>query len=478
VELLLFSGLEWNRLFPRNGDAMQDALLKKYPVLKNMVSAYEIIKPEGVTRLIYNTVTGKKKRPNEAVMNFFKLATGVNTCEDILDALKHQSGEPADDIWPGLSHLISQMVDQGLLTLLDTPGDTPKRPISVELMHPLEGISFEITRKCNLECRHCYANAGDLLPDELTPQEIKAFIDDVYNTGCLSITFSGGEPLLHPDIFELMEYAKQKPLSVLLFTNGTLLTPDIVKKLKNLPVYKVSVSIDGPDAETHDALRGVPGAFDKTIKGVNLLKEAHIPVKISVSLTKLNYRKIPEILTLLKNLKVDDFKMWLISYSGRPQEKDIFLGLDEFRTAMEEYWEYQLGPPPREKDVFEYDKTENCGIGKGALCVKCNGVVTPCPGFGEDVSLGNIRHDSLQDIWNNSELLNRLRGISVYDAEPCKTCEFALICKGGCLADVYGRSGKFVCHDEYMCITMEVTKDDFIPVEKDTESDELSVEMV
>lgn len=480
VELLLSSDSGWNRPFPHKGGLMDktDSMLKKYPVLHKMISALEIVTPHKTQRLLYNTVTGKKKRFNRAVMDFLKAATGENTCEDILDILSSASEESFDQIWPKLATLISQMVDQNLLKLSDTPADTIREPVSVELVHSLEGISFEITRKCNLKCKHCYADAGSVLSNEMTTKEIKTFIDDVYNTGCLSITFSGGEPLLHPDIFELMEYAKQKPLSVLLFTNGTLLTPDIVEKLKNLPVYKVSVSIDGPDAQIHDALRGVPGAFEKTIKGVKLLKKAHIPVKASVSLTKLNYTKIPEILTLLKNLEVDDFKMWLISYSGRPEEKNIFLGLDEFRTAMENYWKYQLGESPREKDVFEYDKTENCGIGQGALCVKCNGVVTPCPGFGEDVSLGNVKTDSLQHIWNNSELLNRLRNISVFDAEPCKTCEYALMCKGGCLADVYGRSGKFECHDEYMCITMEITKDDFIPVEKETESDTLSVEMV
>ena len=349
----------------------------------------------------------------------------------------------------------------------------------MRLVHRLVNVSFEVTRKCNLSCRHCYANAGERLKDELAVGEIKAFIDQLAAMGVLSITFSGGEPLLHPHLFELMEYARRKPLSVLLFTNGTLLTRKIVQTLKEIGVLNVSVSIDGPDAETHDLFRGVKGSFEKTIRGVKLLREAGIPVRCSMSITKINYKRVKEMLELVNDLQLSEVKMWFIAFSGRPDEKQIFISPEEFREVMKQNREYEKEAFGERKVEVQYRRTpENCGVGMSSLGVKCNGVVVPCPNFGEDVSLGNIRNDSLPDIWNTSVLLNELRAMSVLKTERCKDCDYALLCKGGCLADVYGRTGAFSCHDEYKCIAVEVTKDTIIPVEvEDTFSRSLSVEI-
>lgn len=454
--------------------------LNHYPTLKDHLSASEIVTPHGTDLLIYNTTTGEKKQCNEAVMDFLRLSTGTRTFEEIVRELSLKSGDQFEQIWPGLSKIATQMVNHQLLEASHSPLETSRKPPpSVRLVHRLVNVSFEVTRKCNLSCRHCYANAGERLKDELAVGEIKAFIDQLAAMGVLSITFSGGEPLLHPHLFELMEYARRKPLSVLLFTNGTLLTRKIVQTLKEIGVLNVSVSIDGPDAETHDLFRGVKGSFEKTIRGVKLLREAGIPVRCSMSITKINYKRVKEMLELVNDLQLSEVKMWFIAFSGRPDEKQIFISPEEFREVMKQNREYEKEAFGERKVEVQYRRTpENCGIGMSSLGVKCNGVVVPCPNFGEDVSLGNIRNDSLPDIWNTSVLLNELRAMSVLKTERCKDCDYALLCKGGCLADVYGRTGAFSCHDEYKCIAVEVTKDTIIPVEvEDTFSRSLSVEI-
>ena len=468
-------------------------LKDRYPVLADYISASEVITPQGSELLLYNTITGAKKYPNRAVFNFLTLATGGNTFERIVEELSRQSGEPPEEIWPGLTELADRMVEREQLIISDSPSNFVRTPPpSVKLVCRLENISLETTRHCNLRCRHCYSNAGTPLKDELTREEIKSLIDQLSEIGVLSMTFTGGEPLLHPHIFELMEYARKKPLTVFLFTNGTLITPEVVQKLKELSVFWVSISIDGPDPETHDAFRGQEGAFLKTIRAVNLLREAGISVHAHVSVNKFNYQKMWQILCLFRDLRINEFKILPITYSGRPGEgggegtgqksgePQIFVTPQEFREAMETIREFEIKELGKKKEEFTYSKKlENCGIGSGSLAIKCNGTVVPCPEFDEDVSLGNIREQSVAEIWNDSPLLNRLRAMSVYKTEICKDCSFAAVCKGGCIADIYERTGTFTCYDEYVCVAFDVTRDDFIPVEIDepAPSSSLSAEL-
>ena len=441
--------------------------LTEYPMLEEHISVSEVKTADQNEMLIYDTVTGMRKYPNRAVFNFLKMATGETSFEEIVKELSLQSGEPFDAIWPELSQLAEKMVKEGLLRISDFPFENPRRtPPSVELVHRLENVSLEITNQCNLQCKHCYADSGKKREDELTVSEIRRLIDELADMGVLSLTFTGGEPLMHPHIFELMEYARKMPLTVVLFTNGTLLTRDVVQKLKELHVYRVNVSIDGPDADTHDQFRGVRGSFEKIIKGITYLKEAGIAIHASTSLTKMNYRRVREILTLLRKLGITDSKLWPPTFTGRSEKADIFISPEEFREAVKDMRAFnRAGMNPEEKTEFRYSrKPENCGVGWSALSVKCNGVVTPCPSFGEDFSLGNVRKKSVKDIWCNSPFLNKLRKISVYESEPCRSCEFSGVCTGGCIADVYMRSGTYSCYDPYICVVFDVNWNDLIPV--------------
>jgi radical SAM protein with 4Fe4S-binding SPASM domain len=440
--------------------------LKEYPSLEEHISVSEVTTKGKSDILMYDTVTGTRKYPNRAVFQFLKFATGAVSFEEIVEELSRQSGEPFHKIWPGLSQVAERMVIEGLLKISDNPFKNPRKPPpSVEMVRRLENISLEITKQCNLQCKHCYADAGKKCEDELTLDEIKELIDELADIGVLSITFTGGEPLLHPSIFDMMAYARKKPLAVVLFTNGTLLTREIVKKLKELNIYRVNVSIDGPDADIHDEFRGCKGAFEKTVEGILLLNKTGISIHASTCLTKMNYKRVKEILELLKDAGITDSKVWPPTFSGRPDKEDVFITPEEFREAMVVMHEFNRGEPEKE---FRYCKNvKNCGVGWSALSIKCNGVVTPCPSFGEDFSLGNIRDESLMDIWNNSPFLNKLRSVSIFEKEPCKECVFVGVCTGGCIADVYMRTGNYSCYDPYMCVVFEIIQDDFIPVEVD-----------
>lgn len=455
---------------PGGAEVKNIQLKDKYPILEDNISASEVITPQGSEILIYDTVTQAKNYANKATFNFLTLATGMKTFEEIKEELSQQSGELPELIWPGLTTLAKKMIADKMLKISESPFKYQRTPPpSVTLVHRLEYVTFETTRKCNLKCRHCYSASGPPRESELTVEEIKGLIDHLSEMGVLAIVFSGGEPLMHPHLFELMEYARKKPLTVSIFTNGTLITEEVIQKLKELEVQRVNVSIDGPDSETHDEFRGVAGAFEKTIRGVNALVKAGITVDASICINKFNHKKIKQILQLMRDLRVNDFKIWPIRFSGRAAEKDLFVTPEEFRTVMEAVREFEfeeLGKTGKEE--YKYSKRlENCGIGSNRLVIKSNGVVTPCLSLEEDVSLGNIREQSVADIWNNSELLNRLRVMSVYETEICRDCELAAVCKGGCIAEIYRETGTFSCYDKYDCVAFEVTKNDYIYVEED-----------
>src|SRR5439155_6303732 len=144
-------------------------------------------------------------------------------------------------------------------------------------------ISWNITQRCNLVCEHCYIDAirtkaSDLLPGELSTEECFRVIDQIVevNPNALLI-LTGGEPLLRPDVFEIAAYASSKALWVVVGTNGVLIEPKIVERMKEAGIKGVSLSLDSLDPETHDAFRGVQGAWENTVKGAQILREANLP---------------------------------------------------------------------------------------------------------------------------------------------------------------------------------------------------------
>ncbi|MBU7032367.1 MAG: radical SAM protein [Theionarchaea archaeon] len=379
------------------------------------------------------------------------------------------------------------MIQEGLISLSDSPlgrGRTP--PPSVTATHHLQNVYLELTRECNLHCEHCYSDAGSPRDDELSFAEIKSLIDQLAGMGVLSLTLTGGEPLLHPRLFDIMKYARKNHLSLLLFTNGTLVIPQVAQKLSQLRVYRAAVSIDGPDAGTHDQIRGVEGAFQKALRAIILLKNFEIPTQVNICLSRSNYEKFNEILYLMKHLGVTQFRVRPVTFSGRKSfsqqenqvagkgqdnqdREDLCITPVEYVEALRLLYDFNMKELniPESKEMDYSLQEVNCGIGKKSLTVKSDGTVVPCPIFGEDVSLGNIREHSLLDIWNDSDFLNTCRSMNVFETHPCKDCQFSGICKGGCIGDIYRRSKIFTCYDPYACALCQVNKEHIIPVKVD-----------
>ena len=153
-------------------------------------------------------------------------------------------------------------------------------------------VSWNTTNQCNMYCDHCYRDAGAKASDELTTMEGKALLDEIKKAGFQIMIFSGGEPLLRPDIFELVEHAVGLGLRTVFGTNGTLITPEVAQRLKGLGVMGMGISLDSLDRSKHDQLRKFPGAWDGAVTGMKNCREAGLAFQIHTTVMDWNREEV------------------------------------------------------------------------------------------------------------------------------------------------------------------------------------------
>jgi len=216
-------------------------------------------------------------------------------------------------------------------------------------------IFWEVTKGCNLRCIHCRASATELSsPNDLSTQAALGIIDQIASTANPILVLSGGEPLYRHDIFQLARYATDKGLRVALATNGTQVTKAVARMIVDAGVKRVSISVDGADAATHDTFRGIPGAFDAALQGLRNLRALGMSVQINMTIARHNAKQLPDVLKLAKSLGVDALHTFLLVPVG--------CGVDiaaEQMVAPEEY-EKMLN--------WFYDESLTGGIELKATC--------------------------------------------------------------------------------------------------------------
>src|SRR5690242_20956243 len=216
-------------------------------------------------------------------------------------------------------------------------------------------IFWEVTKGCNLRCIHCRASATELSsPNDLETRRALGIIDQIAAFANPILVLSGGEPLFRSDIFQLARYGTDKGLRVALATNGTQVTKEVARMIVDSGVKRVSISLDGADALTHDTFRGIPGAFDAAVQGPRNLKALGMSVQINMTIARHNARQLPQVLELAKSLGADALHTFLLVPVG--------CGVDiaaEQMVAPEEY-EQMLN--------WFYDRSLEGGIELKATC--------------------------------------------------------------------------------------------------------------
>lgn len=341
-----------------------------------------------------------------------------------------------------------------------------KSPFSLRL------VAWEMTQSCNLACVHCRAGAGrQALPDEMTFQEGKKLIDGVRSVGTPILIMTGGEPLLRKDFFELAQYGVSRGLRVVLATNGVLVDMDMAKKIFAVGIKRVSISIDGPTAQDHDAFRQVIGAFDASLTGIENLRRASVQVQINTTLTKKNRDKLPEIMRLAEELGATAFHVFLLVPTGRARQMSgEEMGPEQYEETLRDFYYLSRSSPMETKATCapQYYRimrqeakrgglevtektfglnavTRGCLAGLSFIFVSHAGEVQPCGYF--DVKAGSVRKAEFKEIWENATLFNELRNFRLLEGK-CGHCDYIRYC-GGCRARAYEVTGRYMAPEPY-----------------------------
>jgi AdoMet-dependent heme synthase len=350
-------------------------------------------------------------------------------------------------------------------------------------------IFWELTGGCNLRCIHCRASATELSsPDDLNYEESIQVIDQLTAFAPFILVLSGGEPLFRRDLFQLARRAADGGIRVALATNGTLITSDVARQISESGIRRVAISLDGPDAATHDSFRGIPGAFERAIEGLQRLKQLGISVQINTSVAKHNSAKLAKTLDLALNLGADAFHLFLLVPVGcgvQIAEKQMVEAEEYERIlnwlydqTLENRIELKATCAPHFFRVVRQRRAEarrrgeelpviaahgngghstnamnamtrGCLAGSGVCFISHKGQVFPCGYL--PLEAGNLRLQKFADIWRDSSLFSSLRDVDNLKGK-CGACEFRNICEG-CRARAFGCSGDYLAEEPFCLYT-------------------------
>jgi radical SAM protein with 4Fe4S-binding SPASM domain len=330
--------------------------------------------------------------------------------------------------------------------------------------HPV----WEVTSACNLRCIHCHAVSGEPDPQELTTDEGKRLIDQIASMGEFrTLIYTGGEPLVRRDIFELLRHSQSAGLVNIIATNGTLIDEETAWKLKDHGVACNAISIDAADPGVHNYIRNKPDAFDLALRGMEATKKAGIMLQINTTAMEYNIPHLEKLIDFVEAQNAGIMLMYQLVAVGRGEKiksatlkKSANRGLCEMVSAKQkkvktviepvagpQYWPYLLekkGIKSGWKLRMAGNFFHGCAAGRGFVYIKANGDVWPCPFV--EVSGGNVRDESFPSIYNSSGVFRDLRSRETKLRGLCGECDYKTVC-GGCRGRALAYSGDYLAED-------------------------------
>jgi AdoMet-dependent heme synthase len=349
-------------------------------------------------------------------------------------------------------------------------------------------VIWELTRACQLKCLHCRADAQYLRdPRELTFEEGKNLIDQIYDMNNPMLVFTGGDPLMREDVFDIAKYAVEKGVRVSMTPSATPnVTKEAMEKAKNVGLSRWAFSLDGPSAEIHDHFRGTVGSFDLTLERIKYLHELEIPVQINTVISRYNIDYLDEMAKMVEDLQCVLWSVFFLVPTGRGQESDMIspvqheqvfrwlydlskrVPFDIKTTEAQHYRRVVIQQKMREaKDQTQEINYLNAlteqgltgsidglgrapkGVNDGNGFVFISHIGDVYPSGLLPVKAGNVRETSLADIYRNSPIFTALRNPDEFKGK-CGVCEFRYVC-GGSRSRAYAMTGDYL-ESEPFCV--------------------------
>jgi radical SAM protein len=331
-------------------------------------------------------------------------------------------------------------------------------------------VIWEVTQACDLACVHCRASAQpERHPNELTTGQGYRLLDEIRSFGEPLMVFTGGDPLKRPDLYDLIRYSVKIGLRTNVTPSATpLLTAEAIEEFQAAGIARMAISLDGPDAATHDDFRGIPGAFDRAMFALRHARDIGLDTQLQTTVTRRNMARLAEVAELAKEVRTRMWSLFFLIVTGRAAEDDDLLA-PEYEQVFEFMYELSKTAPfgiktteamhyrryVAQRIKAEHGVTENenakgvawrtAGVsdGKGFVFVSHTGEIFPS-GF-LPISGGNVLRDSLTDVYRNSGLFRSLRDTTQREGK-CGICEYQKIC-GGSRSRAYALTGDFLAED-------------------------------
>lgn len=334
-------------------------------------------------------------------------------------------------------------------------------------------IFWELTKECNLRCIHCRAEAEDTrFEGELSLVDVTAVIDDIASHYKPILVLTGGEPLYRPDIFRIAAHARDRGLKTALASNGTLIDEAIALGIREAGIQRVSISLDGSNAASHDGFRGIPGSFEQAMAGITHLRTAGVEFQVNTTISRRNVDEIEDILKLTESIGARALHIFMLVPVGCGVEiaESEMISKEKYESVLNWFYDRsretklelkatcaphyyriirQRARAEGRKLSFESDGmtavTRGCLAGTGVCFISHRGDVQPCGYL--PVSVGNVLEQPFHEIWEEAPVFKTLRDLDNLTGK-CGECEYKTFC-AGCRARAYYENGDYLSDEPY-----------------------------
>lgn len=395
----------------------------------------------------------KKRIDNKIVISGFNKGNRVLSQSESIVLQEFNGGRDLEEvlsIFPGrktkIIKIYENFISDGILV------ENSNRKIDLSAKWTLDEVFFELTKRCNLRCHHCYIPKG-IEKNELGLEEWFQIIDSCKDLGVGLIKLTGGEAMLHPCFWSIVEYINKNGISMRLYTNGSFLNQKTAENLKLVGISEIQISLDGGTEKTHDTFRNAPGNFKHILRILPILKQFEIKVILSFTVTDYNVNEIN--LFIREAKQFSNVKVVISPYINYHQTYRGDRFVDVGKETVEKLKECFENNKEIWSDKIKYSLSFSnrfigyCGFGIYSLYIDSFGKIILCPLLG-NIELGTIT-EGIKNIWENSKILLEYREHTIADIEKCNDCRNVNVCKGGCRARAYFINGSLLSCDPVSC---------------------------